>query len=80
MEGFANPLPPVSPQIKVKTLGDRRKAIRFAINLLTEILRAEQAFVDNTPENLQGTDRYESAEERIDSLSDALDAIDGAYD
>jgi len=79
MDEFANPKQNLW-HIKVKTLEGRRKAIRFVIGLLTEIKKAEQAVVDNTPENLQGTSQYESAEERLDSLSNALDAIDGVYD
>jgi len=80
MEEFVNPRQNDPPLAKVKTLGDRRKAMGMVITLLSEIRDAEEACLDNTPENLQGSLRYEMAEERLDRLSDVLDAADGIYD
>ena len=82
MEDFANPRQnaPTLANVKTKTLGDRRKAMRSVIKLLNEIYDAEEAFIENTPENLQGTDRFEMAEERLGMLSEVLETIDGIYD
>jgi len=80
MEEFANPQQNALPFMKVKTLGDRRKAMRTVIKLLTEIRDAEETYMENMPESLQSSSRYEMAEERLDSLSDVLDAADGIYD
>jgi len=80
MEEFANPQQNILSLMKVKTLGDRRKAMRTVIELLTEIRDAEEAFIENMPENLQSSLRYEMAEERLERLIDVLDAADGIYD
>ena len=80
MEEFANPRKNGPMLAKVKTLGDRRKAMDLVIRLLTEIRDAEEACLDNIPENMQGSSRYEMAEERLERLSDVLDTADGIYD
>ena len=80
MEEFAKPQQKALSLTKVKTLGDRRKAMCLIINLLTEIRDAEEAFLENTPENLHNSTRYEMAEERLERLIDVLDAADGIYD
>ena len=43
-------------------------------NIRTE----EQEVVENMPENLQGTERYEMAEQTVDYLNDAYDAFEDA--
>jgi len=73
--GHISPTP-----VRVKTLGDRRKAMQLVIELLTEIHDAEEAYVANTPENLRSSSRYEMAEERLERLSEVLEAVDGIYD
>jgi len=79
-ERFANPQQNALSLIKVKTLGDRRKAMSLVINLLTELHDAEEVFLENMPENLHSSLRYEMAEERLEKLSDALEVTDGIYD
>lgn len=80
MEAFANPQQNGLSLAKVKTLGDRRKAMCAINNLLAEMRDAEEAFLDHMPENLRSSSRREMAEERLDRLSDALAAADGIYD
>jgi len=80
MEEFASPPQGALPLVKVKTLGNRRKAMSLVYRLLTEIRDAEEGFLENMPENLQGSSRYEMAEERLDRLSEVLEAADGLYD
>ena len=80
MENFANPQQDALPLTKVKTLGDRRKTMGLVVSLLTEIRDAEQAYLEHMPENLHSSSQYEMAEERLDRLSDVLDAADGIYD
>lgn len=63
----------------VKTLKDRRKTAAFVHNIIAALLEAEEQFVDNAPENLSETPRYEMAQERIDKLHDVLDAMDEVY-
>jgi len=80
MEEFASPLHAGLPHINVKTLGDRRKAMCLVIKLLTEIRDAEEAYVDNTPENFQNSPRFEMAEERLERLTETLESAEGVFD
>lgn len=46
-----------------------------------EVLKdEEEEYKDNIPENLQGTERYERAEECVDGLQEAIDDIDRALE
>jgi len=61
----------------------RRNSIREVINLLNsveskiDVIRdAEEDSLDNMPENLQFSDRYENMERAVDSLNDALELVD----
>jgi hypothetical protein len=63
----------------------RRERLREALRMLTSaeqivdaVCDKEQDCMDNYPENLQGTERYEQMEEAVDSLNDALEKIDDA--
>ena len=38
----------------------------------------EEAYMDNIPENLQNSSRYEAAEDACDNLESAVDSIDDA--
>lgn len=63
----------------------RRAEIREIIEKLEElkgmiedIQYDEEEYRDNIPENLQGSERYEKADEACDNLSDAVDNLDEA--
>lgn len=63
----------------------RRNSLKEAIQLLERVSTMvdavcdkEQDCVDNYPENLQGTDRFERMEDAVDNLNDALEKIDDA--
>jgi len=64
----------------VKTLKDRRKAAAFVRSIIAALIDAEEKFIDNAPENLRESSRYEMAQERISQLQDALDTMDEVYD
>ena len=57
------------------------KALSF-LNQASEIVESvkddEEGALDNIPENLQSSDRYERMEEVISSLEDAAENIDSA--
>jgi len=66
---------------------NRRKSLRRALSYLDSaicIIRdakdEEQDCLDNLPENLQSSERYERMESAIDNLEDAIDKIDEAKD
>lgn len=63
----------------------RRERLRDALKMLNSVSAIvdavcdkEQDCVDNYPENLQGTDKFESMEDAVDSLNDALEKLDDA--
>ena len=63
----------------------RRGQLRDVLNLLSsaafvveQVCDKEQDCVDNYPENLQSTERFEKMEDALDSLNDALEKIDDA--
>lgn len=65
----------------------RRKALASIQETLDELraaleglLEEEQEYVDNTPENFQGTLRYEMAEEACEQLQEAIDSLESAID
>lgn len=65
----------------------RRKAIEKACAKLSDarddiqaILDEEQEALDNTPESLQGTERYEESEEAIYALECAAETVGEAID
>lgn len=59
-------------------LNDALKLLSSAATIVDSVCDKEQDCVDNYPENLQGTERFERMEDAIDSLNDALEKIDDA--
>lgn len=58
-----------------------KNAVRFldsASDMVQQALDQEEDCLDNMPENLQMSDRYESMEAAIDCLNDAVANIDMA--
>ncbi|MBC2391322.1 hypothetical protein [Listeria booriae] len=65
----------------------RRKRIQDTLNILSEQLDLleelkdeEQEYVENIPENLQGSERYEVAEEAAANLEEAYDLVNDAIE
>ena len=63
----------------------RRNTLRNAMDLLTRasiivdsVCDEESDAMDNIPENLQGTERYEAMEDAIDCLNEASEKIEEA--
>lgn len=64
-----------------KRRGRLRDALRMLSNaafIVETVCDKEQDCVDNYPENLQSTERFEHMEAAVDSLNDALEKIDDA--
>ena len=66
---------------------ERRTQIKQLTNELEDIKtklkyisRKEEGILDNTPENLQGTDRYYESENAIDVLNDVVDCLESAIE
>lgn len=61
----------------------RRKNIQSILDQIEELKGSleeaqaeEEVYRDNIPENLQGSERYEKADEACDTLSGAVDSLD----
>ena len=59
-----------------KRLRDALKMLGNAAAIVEAVCDKEQDCVDNYPENLQSTDRFEQMESAVDNLNDALEKID----
>ena len=57
----------------------RRAAINLMVGQLENIAAAEEAYRDNIPDNLLGSDLYEAAEEYICLLDEATDLLRSIY-
>jgi len=68
-----------SPINPFETRPQRRKAFNVIIEQLRAIVDAEQAYLDNIPENLQNSRFYDAAETSISALDEALDILSDAY-
>lgn len=54
--------------------------LQSARNIMDTVLDAEQDAMDNVPENLQETERYEQFENAVDILDDACSQVDDIID
>ena len=59
--------------------GRRRKAVTDMLTQLAEIRDAEDTYKENIPENLKASSRYESAEQAIEALDEAIERLEAAY-
>jgi hypothetical protein len=67
-------------KIRRKTLADIREKLTELHDLLEEVKDEEEVYRDNMPDNLQGSERYEKADEACGNLDSALTAIDEALE
>lgn len=58
------------------TRRQRRTAVRRFARQLKQIRECEETYRDRIPENLQGSAAYDSAEEFVSLLDEAIDALD----
>jgi hypothetical protein len=59
--------------------GGRRKLLNELIQELERIRDAEEQYRDRIPENLQGSVRYDNAEDSLLALEEALDTLNAVY-
>ena len=59
-------------------LSDAVSIINKAINIINRVCDSERDAVDNYPENLHGTERFECMEEAVDNLDEAVEKIEEA--
>ena len=66
-----------SPDLSVRR--QRRAATRSIIQQLNRVKDNEETYRDNIPENLQGSNAFDSSEQCISTLYEAIDLLDSAY-
>lgn len=54
--------------------------LNSALDEVQEVLEEEEYALDNIPENLQGSMRYEETEEYVDLLTDARDNLESVIE
>lgn len=62
-----------------KTKRQRRNAVKSIVENLEIIKCAEEQCKDNIPENLQNSANFETAEECVSSLEEAIDILNAIY-
>ena len=65
-------------KLRRKQLDEVIAKIEEAKELLETLQEEEEEYRDNMPENLQGSEKYEMADEAVDNMSSAVDALDEA--
>jgi len=61
------------------TRGGRRKLMDAIIRQLEDIKDAEEQYLEAIPANLQGSTRYDAAEQCISEIEEALDSLGRAF-
>lgn len=57
----------------------RRKAVTMLIQQIEAIINAEQEYINNIPANLQNSRVYDTAEQTVSALEEALNILNEAY-
>ena len=65
-------------RIRRKALNDIKDQIEMLRCTLEQLAEEEEEYRDNMPENLQGSERYEKADEACDSLDEAINNLEEA--
>ena len=74
------PSPKEKPQKKAPgNRGQRRRELWKHIAAIEDIYRGEDAYLNNIPESLSGSIRYENAENSVEHLLSAIDELKEVY-
>ena len=64
---------------RFNSMQKRRNAVKFIINMLEIIRDAQMRALDNTPENLQCSEKYNAGEIAVEAIEDAIYRLADAY-
>jgi len=73
----ANESTEYSPDLSTRR--QRRVAVQSVMRQLERIKENEERYQENIPDNLQGSEVYERAEESISVIAEAIEILEGAY-
>lgn len=62
---------------EIESIMDALEAVRMRVD---EVNEEEADYRDNIPENLQGSERYEKADDAVSNLEEALECIENALE
>lgn len=79
MTEYAGTSPMRHNELQVSTRRKRRKELDTLISRVERLLEGEIASMENTPENLQNSQRYEDAERIVAALEDTLASLRELY-
>ena len=57
----------------------RRKELRAAIGMISDILDAESGYLGRRPENFHGCDSYDDSQRSVEAMVAALELLDDVY-
>ena len=63
----------------LSTKKNRSNTVRKLTHMLIQVRDAEEEVMDNIPENLRGAGLFDEVDERIQSLSEAIDILESIY-
>jgi hypothetical protein len=63
----------------VSTRGKRRKIVQDMTLRLEKVRDAEDAYLSNIPDNLQGSSRYDAAQESVDAMDEVIELLGNIY-
>jgi hypothetical protein len=74
-------LPRTAPAIMddISTRGKRRKLVQSMAQRLVKVRDAEERYLSNIPENLQGSSPYDAAEQSISIMDEVIELLDEVY-
>ena len=84
LAGFMNQFSGISAEKKgyspdLSTKRQRRAAVRNIIQQLERVKDNEEFYMDNIPDNLQGSIRFESAEICVSNILEAIELLESTY-
>ena len=62
-----------------ETRRKRRIALKVIITQMEQLMAAEETFIDNVPENLQGSKWHDAAEQSFTLMQEAIDILTDVY-
>ena len=68
-----------APVHAASTRPKRRKQLGVLIRQLEQIRDAEEGYLSNIPANLQGSSRYDAAQESVSLMGEAIDILEQVY-
>ena len=71
--------PAKTPKDSSSTRPMRRKELKYHIDCIAALADQERNYMENIPENLQNSCRYEAAEHSVTAMEDGVDILSEAY-